>query len=308
MAIKVRDYEVRLTRTKEERRLVRQLRYRVFVEEDGIIPTEEQKQLREEYDQFDNYAEYMVVLHEGKVVGTYRIITREAAEKMGGFFSEIEFDITKIKKARGNIAEMSRACIAPEYRDSGLAISMMWMGLGEYIAKNQISILFGMASWFNTRPMQYAIATSYLYYNHLAPMNLRGHVDLDKLPDDVDPNMTRMNIIPRQFVDKDEAYAQMGAVLKGYLRLGAKFGKGVSVSNDAVGNSYSVQVIMQTKDISKAYQKRFTGDENAFDHLALPDGAIKTFGKIMSLPFKGLAAAAKFFLRDDADDAELVEE
>ena len=43
MAIKVRDYEVRLTRNKEERRQVRALRYEVFVEEEGASATEEQK-------------------------------------------------------------------------------------------------------------------------------------------------------------------------------------------------------------------------------------------------------------------------
>ena len=50
MAIKVRDYEVRLTRNKDERRQVRQLRYDVFVEEEGASATEEQRALREEYD------------------------------------------------------------------------------------------------------------------------------------------------------------------------------------------------------------------------------------------------------------------
>ena len=57
MAIKVRDFEVRFTRTKEERRQVRALRYTVFVEEEGAIPTEEQKQLHEEYDSYDRFAE-----------------------------------------------------------------------------------------------------------------------------------------------------------------------------------------------------------------------------------------------------------
>ena len=48
MAIKVRDYEVRLTRNKEERKQVRQLRYSVFVEEEGAGTTEEQRALGEE--------------------------------------------------------------------------------------------------------------------------------------------------------------------------------------------------------------------------------------------------------------------
>ena len=81
MSIKVRDFEVRLTRTKEERRQVRALRYRVFVEEEGASATEEQKNLREEYDSYDRFAEYLGVFHNGKIVGTYRIINRDAAEK-----------------------------------------------------------------------------------------------------------------------------------------------------------------------------------------------------------------------------------
>ena len=112
MAIKVRDFEVRLTRNKEERKQVRQLRYQVFVEEEGANTTEEQRALGEEYDAHDRYAEYMAVFHNGRVVGTYRIIDRNAAEKMGGFYTENEFNISKIKKYNGNIVEISRACVA----------------------------------------------------------------------------------------------------------------------------------------------------------------------------------------------------
>ena len=104
MAIKVRDYSVRLTRTKEERKMVRQLRYEVFCLEEGASATEEQKNLGEEYDAYDTYADYMAVFHDGKIVGTYRIIDRDAAEKMGGFYTENEFNLSKIKKVKGNIA------------------------------------------------------------------------------------------------------------------------------------------------------------------------------------------------------------
>jgi len=304
MAIKVRDYEVRLIRNNAERRQARQLRYRVFVEEEGAMPTEEQKELREEYDDYDRYADYMGVFHGDKLVGTYRIITPESAEKMGGFYSEIEFDISKIKKVRGNIAEMSRACIAPEYRDNSLVIRMLWLGLGDYIVKKRICVLFGMASWFGVKPLQYAMATSYLYYNHLAPLSLRTRVDYDKLREGVNPKMTKMNILPKEFVIKEDAYAQMGAVLKGYLRLGAKFGNGVSLSNDSFP-SYSILVILQTKEISKAYQKHLMGNENAFDDLGVKPGAWKTFGKILISPVTGLAELAKFLLQPE--DAEAVE-
>ena len=92
MAIKVRDFEVRLTRNKEERRLVRQLRYDVFVVEEGASATPEQHELHEEYDDYDKYADYMAVFHNGKIVGTYRIIDKKNADKMGGFYTETEFN------------------------------------------------------------------------------------------------------------------------------------------------------------------------------------------------------------------------
>lgn len=306
MAIKVRDFEVRLTRNKEERKQVRQLRYKVFVEEDGAGATEEQKVLGEEYDEYDKVADYMGVFHNGKIVGTYRVLDRQVAEEIGSFYTESEFDLSKIKKVRGNIAEMSRACVDAEYRDNALVMRLLWAGLGEYVLKNKIVVLFGVASWVGTKPADSAQALSYLYYNNLAPLSLRATVREENFAEGVNPKLSKMNILPKVFVDEDAAKKQMPALVKGYLRLGAVFGKGVFI--DKPFNTYDVFVTLPTKNIDRAYQKHFMGSENSFDHLTIPDGAIKTVGKILTLPFKGLALAAKFFLQGDADDAELVDE
>ena len=310
MAIKVRDYEVRLVRNKDERRQVRQLRYDVYVEEEGAAATEEQKQLREEYDEFDRYAAYMGVFHKGVLVGTYRIITREAAEKMGGFYTETEFNISKIKKVKGKIAEMSRACVRKDYRENSLVMRMLWMGLGGYIAKNKISLLFGMVSWVGTKPVESAHALSYLYYKHLAPLSLRPTVLVDQLADNIDPRLARMNILPEAFVDEELAWKQMTPMAKGYLRLGGTFGKGVFIHEEF--NDYSICLVLQTKNIAAAYQKHFAGSETAFENLGLKDGIFKTLGKIMispiTVPFKVLKTLADFFLREDADDLEITED
>ncbi len=308
MAIKVRDYEVRLTRNKEERRLVRQLRYEVFCEEENASPTEEQKNLREEYDAYDTFAEYMAVFHNGKIVGTYRIIDRNAAEKMGGFFTETEFNITKIKKIKGNIAEMSRACVNAEYRENGLVMRLLWAGLCEYVVKRKIAILFGVPSWVGTNPADSAQAISYLYYNHLSPLHLRATVDTTYFAPGVNPKMSQMNILPRAFVDEEVAKKQMTPLIKGYLRLGATFGRGVFV--DKQFGTYDVFVMVQTKNVDKAYQKHFAGSENAFEHLDVKDGPLHTLAKILVSPvtgaFKAMRSVFDFLLREDAADAELV--
>lgn len=312
MAIKVRDYEVRLTRNKEERRQVRALRYDVFVEEEGAGATEEQRALREEYDAFDRFAEYMAVFHNGRVVGTYRIIDRRAAEKMGGFYTEGEFNISKIKKVKQNIAEMSRACVAREYRENALVMRMLWAGLGEYVVRRKIAVLFGVASWVGKKPAASAQAISYLYYNHLSPLSLRATVISENFADGVNQKLSRMNILPEAFVDEDDAKRQMTPLVKGYLRLGATFGKGVFV--DYPFNSYDVFVMLQTKNIDPTYQKHFLGSENALDGLIEDDkdGVMKTLGKMALLPitgpFKVMRAFAEFLLLEDADDAELVED
>ena len=308
MAIKVRDYEVRMARNREERKQVRQLRYDVFVEEEGAGATEEQHALREEYDSYDRHADYMVVLHAGRIVGTYRIISRNAAEKMGGFYTENEFDISKIKKARGNIAEMSRACVAREYRENALVMRMLWAGLGEYVVRHKIAILFGVASWVGKNPVASAQAISYLYYNHLSPLNLRARVLSENFADGVNPKMSRMNILPEVFIDKDMATREMTPLVKGYLRLGASFGRGVFI--DAPFNSYDVFVMLQTKNIAPAYQKHFLGKENALAGLDADasSGTMRTIGKIVSFPVTGplkvMGAFVEFLLREDAADAE----
>ena len=310
MAIKVRDYEVRLTRNKDERRQVRQLRYDVFVEEEGASATEEQRALHEEYDAYDRYAEYLAVFHNGTVVGTYRIIDRNAAEKMGGFYTENEFNISKIKNVGGNIAEMSRACVSREYRENALVMRLLWAGLGEYVMRRKIAVLFGVASWVGTKPVESAQAISYLYYNHLSPLGLRATVLSENFADGVNPKLARMNILPREFIDEDDARRQMTPLIKGYLRLGATFGKGVFI--DKPFNTYDVFVMVQTKKIDAAYQKHFLGRENALEHLDVRDGALKTVGKIMLLPvtgsFKMVRAFFDFLLREDGADVEYIDD
>ncbi len=311
MAIKVRDFEVRLTRNKEERRMVRNLRYEVFVVEEGASATEEQHALREEYDDYDMAAEYMAVFHNGKVVGTYRIIDRNAAEKMGGFYTETEFNITKIKKSPANIAEMSRACVAREYRDNALVMRMLWAGLGEYIVRRKVALIFGVASWVGKNPGLSAQAISYLYYNNLSPLKFRATVIPENFADGVNPKLARMNILPAVFVDEDAARREMPPLIKGYLRLGASFGRGVFV--DAPFNTYDVFVLMQVKNIDAAYKKHFLGRTTALDGIddgEFRDGFIKTVGKIVlspvTVPLKMAGAVFDFLLREDAADAEFI--
>ena len=204
---------------------------------------------------------------------------------------------------------MSRACVKMEYRENGLVMRLLWAGLCEYVVKRKVVILFGVPSFVGTNPAQSAQALSYLYYNCLSPSHLLATVLKENLDSSIDPRMTQMNILPRAFVNEDEAKKQMTPLIKGYLRLGATFGRGVFI--DKGFGTYDVFVLVQTKNIDKTYQKHFAGSENAFDDFDIKEGPLHLLGKIIISPITGTAKLiknfAELFMREDVDDIEYID-
>ena len=82
-------------------------------------------------DLYDAYCEHLIVRDEecGRIVGTYRILAPEAARRVGGYYSDSEFDLTRLQHLRGRMVEVGRSCIDADYR-SGAAIQLLWAGLG----------------------------------------------------------------------------------------------------------------------------------------------------------------------------------
>ena len=121
------------------------LRYQVFAEELGArLPTRTAGVDRE---LFDPYCEHLIVRDEenGRIVGTYRILSPEAARSVGSYYSESEFDLTRLAHLRQRTVEVGRSCIAPDYR-SGAVISLLWAGLTRYMLGNGHEYLIGCAS------------------------------------------------------------------------------------------------------------------------------------------------------------------
>jgi putative hemolysin len=80
-----------------------------------------------------------------KIVGTYRVLGPHAARKIGRYYSESEFDLSRFEHIRGQIAEAGRACIHPDYR-SGAVIMLLWAGLAAFMRREQCNYLIGCAS------------------------------------------------------------------------------------------------------------------------------------------------------------------
>lgn len=121
------------------------LRYRVFGEELGALLASRDRGIDE--DEFDRHCDHLVVrdVVSGAAVGTYRILSPEAARAIGGYYTEREFDLGRLGALRGRMAEVGRTCVDPDHR-SGAVMLLMWSALARYAIDNRHEHLIGCAS------------------------------------------------------------------------------------------------------------------------------------------------------------------
>ncbi len=129
----------------DELREVQRLRYKVFIEAMGLTALENSEGL--DQDEYDTHCDHLIVrdTRSLKIVGTYRVLGPHAAQRIGRYYSESEFDLSRFDHIRNQIAEAGRACIHPDYR-SGAVIMLLWAGLAAFMRREQCNYLVGCAS------------------------------------------------------------------------------------------------------------------------------------------------------------------
>jgi putative hemolysin len=133
----------------KEPALVRQaqeLRYRVFAGEMGASLGPAAASGIDE-DRFDAHCEHLVVreARKGRVVGTYRILSPDAALRAGGYYAEGQFDLALLDVLRGRMVEVGRACVDPEFR-GGNVMLVLWSALARYLVDNGHDFVLGSCS------------------------------------------------------------------------------------------------------------------------------------------------------------------
>ena len=138
-------YHLSLAVDDSEIREAQRLRYKVFAEEMGarlssVLPGHD-------VDLYDPFCDHLLVreLASGEVVGTYRILPPEAARRVGSYYSEQEFDLTRLNFLRPRMAELGRSCVHPAHR-SGAVIARLWIGLADYMMRYGYEYIVGCAS------------------------------------------------------------------------------------------------------------------------------------------------------------------
>jgi putative hemolysin len=245
---------VRLARTQSDIRAAQALRYQVFCIERGAQPASVGDAL--DVDPYDQVCDHLLVAERQPdggetIVGTYRLLLQSVAERHAGFYSSQEYDLTPLARAgtvgaRGQMLELGRSCVAPGYRTTG-TIALLWRGIADYLERNDVSLMFGCASFAGTDPDVHATALSYLAHHHAAPPELRvsahphHHVEMSRLP-------------PGSY-DSRLAARSLPPLIKGYLRVGAAIGDGAYV--DHAFNTVDVFILMPVEQIAQRYSERF---------------------------------------------------
>src|SRR5690606_38744005 len=88
---------VRLAATPQEIAAAQRLRYMVFYEEYNAVPDAETLRTKMDVDEYDAIADHLIVVDENlpvneRIVGTYRLLRRDIAEKHGKFYTSGEFN------------------------------------------------------------------------------------------------------------------------------------------------------------------------------------------------------------------------
>lgn len=138
-------FRLSLARHEDEVRAAQRLRYKVFVEEFGAVL--ETRVPDHDVDMYDRHCEHLLVrdTETDRVVGTYRILSPSAARKIGSYYSENEFSLTRLQHLRNRMVEVGRSCIHRDYR-GGAVIALLWSGLADYMVRNNYEYLMGCGS------------------------------------------------------------------------------------------------------------------------------------------------------------------
>jgi putative hemolysin len=235
-------------RDESEVREAQRLRHLVFVQEMGArlsVPPGTPPGL--DVDVYDAFCEHLLVRlasddgETGPVIGTYRVLTPGAARRVGGLYSETEFDLTRLRPLRPRMVELGRSCVHPEHRFGG-AILALWGALAEFMVRNDLDTMVGCAS-VSMRDGGHVAASLWeqLRQSHLAPFEWQVRPRLPLPIDDLDRHLV----------------VEPPPLIKGYLRCGARILGAPAWDPDF--NTADLPMMMRIADLPAKYRRHFLG-------------------------------------------------
>ncbi|WP_309082820.1 GNAT family N-acetyltransferase [Chelativorans sp.] len=259
---RIGSLEVRLARGADEVAAAQSVRFRVFFQELGARMSSLQMAEERDADRFDAICDHLLVVDTAlpgsghdRIVGTYRLLPQEQALASGGFYSESEFELMRLLERHPGrrFLELGRSCVLPAYR-SKRTIELLWQGIWAYCRRGNIDVMTGCASFHGTLPAAHAQALSFLAHFCQAdgPWYVRARAD----------RYVSMDLMPSEAVDARAALSAMPPLIKGYLRLGAKFGDGCVIDREF--RTTDVLVVLPVEAISERYIAYYGSEAERF--------------------------------------------
>ncbi len=255
--------ELRLATRKSEIRKAQKLRYKVFFEEGGAVADRTAALIRRDICRFDRLCDHLLVVDHAarnrfgkqkpKIVGAYRLLRQDVAQANFGFYSAQEFDIGPLlaRHPESRFLELGRSCVLADYR-SKRVIEMLWRGIWAYVQHHRIDAMIGCASFEGVDPDALARPLSFLHHHARAEEQWAAR----PLP----RYFTPTNRMDAAAINLRQAMNDLPPLIKGYLRVGAKFGDGAVV--DRQFGVTDVFVVMPIADIEKRYIEYFADPES----------------------------------------------
>jgi L-ornithine Nalpha-acyltransferase len=207
------DFEVKIATEPREIEQAQRLRFQFFnVELNKGLKSSYERGL--DVDEFDPFCDHLLVrdLNSGDIVGTYRMLRGSQARRHIGFYSEKEFDLSRIKLLDGELMELGRSCARKDFRDRAL-IPLMWEAIAEQVKKHQVRYLFGCGSLYTTEADEVSAMFSMLKNKYYAPDAYRVFpLEACKFKDLIDDALIS---------DEQALFQKLPSLIKGYLRIGA---------------------------------------------------------------------------------------
>jgi len=237
-------YEVRVTENAQEILEAQRLRYEIFALEMGAKL--ESEHLGLDRDRFDHFVKHLIVrdTRKRKIIGYTRILTRDMANIVGGFYSSNEFDLTRIMSLHGNIIEIGRTCIHRDYRRGG-TISLLWSGIARMMETYRANYLIGCASI----PMG---------ENGEGPQAVLGGLGSGYLASEMFRVYPKTPVPFRRDLKPTRTTVEIPPLIKGYLRAGAKICGEPCWDPDF--NVADVFICLDRDCIDSRYRQRFVED------------------------------------------------
>jgi putative hemolysin len=236
------DLLVGLAQSDVELEAIQRLRYSVFDAEYAAQMASGDQEI--DRDAFDPWCEHLMVkdLASNQVIGTYRVLTPLQAKRAGGYYSESEFDLSGLGQTKDSLVEFGRACIHQDYRN-GAVLMMLWSGLAAILKQGHYQNVFGCAS-VSLRDDGVTAATVW--------REVRDDIGLN--------NASVVEPLHRYPVDQLDSHlpGQVPALLKGYLKLGARVCGEPAWDPDF--NTADFPMLLSLANMGKRYRRHFGFD------------------------------------------------